>query len=94
MTWLGTGLVSDWIIVLVAMNPHVLLSLLLFRDLSVNISPCDCIYAMTGAAMLTGQFADKPTRGLVNSLTSQHAESEFIKITEKLPYSFMINLKT
>jgi len=37
--------------------------------------------------MLTGQFADKPTRGqssrgLDNSRTSQLADSEFLKIME------------
>jgi len=37
--------------------------------------------------MITGQFADRPTHcqssnGLVNSRTSQVADSEFLKITE------------
>jgi len=40
---------------------------------------------------LTGQFSDKPTRiqscrGLVNSRTSQLADSEFLKIMELLYY--------
>jgi len=44
---------------------------------------------LTRICMLTGQFADKPTRGqssrgLDNSRTSQLADSEFLKIMELL----------
>jgi len=48
-------------------------------------------------AMLTGQFADKPTcghssRGLDNSRTSKLADSEFLKIMELLYFICTLNL--
>jgi len=47
--------------------------------------------------MLTGQFADKPTRGqsscgLVNSWTSQLADGEFLKIMKLLYFICTLNL--
>jgi len=46
---------------------------------------------------LTGQFADKPTRGqssrgLDNSRTSQLTDSKFLKIMELLYFSCILNL--
>jgi len=47
--------------------------------------------------VLTGLFADKKTHGqsscgLVNSLTSQLTDGEFLKITELLRYTCTLNL--
>jgi len=47
--------------------------------------------------MLTGQLADKPTRGqstrgLDNSRTGRLADSEFLKITELLYFICTLNL--
>jgi len=49
------------------------------------------------ALALTGQFAEKPTRslssrGLVNSQTSQLADTEFFKIMELLYFVCTLNL--